>query len=90
MGSARTFERLHRRSGGFFGALISHAQLFGAVESFRKANFMTELNNRVLSRKGARTLTPAEIGKVSGATGIIITDVVTNWGKDFAVDHLEN
>lgn len=64
--------------------------LFGAVESSRKANFMTKPNSRVLGRMGARTLTPAEIGKVGGcATSFIITDVFTQFGKDFTVDHLE-
>lgn len=51
---------------------------------------MTEPNSRVLGRTGARTLTDAEIGEVGGsATGIIITDVLTNFGRDFTVDHLE-
>jgi hypothetical protein len=53
---------------------------------------MTEPNNRVLTRTGARTLTEAEMAKIGGAfsSSIIITDVVTNFGKDFSVDHIEN
>lgn len=52
---------------------------------------MTEPNNRVLGRMGARTLTEAEIGEVGGsASGPIITDLVTNFGRDFTTDHLEN
>jgi hypothetical protein len=51
---------------------------------------MTQPNNRILGRRGARTLTEAEVGEVGGTkTGFIITDVLTNWGKDFTVDHLE-
>lgn len=51
---------------------------------------MTE-RNRVLARTGARTLTQAEIAEVSGgfSTGIILTDVLTNFGKDFTIDRLE-
>lgn len=53
---------------------------------------MTEQNNRVLARTGARILTQAEIAQVSGgfSTSMIITDVLTNFGKDFSVDQLEN
>ena len=53
---------------------------------------MTEPNNRVLTRTGARILTEAEMAKIGGAfsTGGIITDLITNFGKDFSVDHLEN
>ena len=53
---------------------------------------MTEQNNRVLARAGARTLTQAEMAEVSCgfSTSIIITDVLTNFGKDFSVDHIEN
>ena len=53
---------------------------------------MTEQNNRVLARAGARTLTQAEMSEVSGgfSTSMIITDVITNFGKDFSVDHIEN
>lgn len=57
---------------------------------FERRNFMNEPNSRVLGRMGARALTGAEIGKVGGSTGIIITDVATNFGRDFAVDHFEN
>jgi hypothetical protein len=53
---------------------------------------MTEPNNRVLVRMGARTLTEAEMAEVGGgfSTSVIITDVLTNFGKDFSVDHIEN
>jgi hypothetical protein len=55
-------------------------------------NFMTEPNNRVLARTGARILTQAEMAQVSGgfSTSMIITDLVTNFGQDFSVDHIEN
>jgi hypothetical protein len=51
---------------------------------------MTEPNNRVLARMGARTLTQAELAEVGAgfATPIIITDLITDFGKDFSVDHL--
>lgn len=52
---------------------------------------MTKPNNRVFGRMGARTLTEAEMGEVGCArTGIIITDVLTQFGKDFTVDHIDN
>jgi hypothetical protein len=53
---------------------------------------MSELNNRVLLRMGARTLTQAEMAEVGGgfSTSVIITDVVTNFGQDFSVDRIEN
>lgn len=53
---------------------------------------MTEPNNRVLARTGARILTQSELAEVGGAfsTSMIITDLVTNFGKDFTVDHIEN
>jgi hypothetical protein len=53
---------------------------------------MTEPNNRVLTRTGARILTEEEMAKIGGAfsTSIIITDVATNFGQDFSVDHIEN
>jgi len=53
---------------------------------------MTEQNNRVLARTGARILTKAEMAQVSGgfSTSMIITDLVTNFGQDFSVDHIEN
>ena len=52
---------------------------------------MTEQNNRVLARAGARTLTQAEMAEVGGgfSTSIIITDILTNFGKDFSVDQKE-
>jgi hypothetical protein len=66
--------------------------LLGAVEFFERRNFMTEPNNRVLTRRGARILTEAEMAKIGGtfSTGGIITDLITNFGKDFSVDHIEN
>jgi hypothetical protein len=66
--------------------------LFGRLNLFEKAEFMTEPNNRVLARSGARILTEAEMAEVGGAfsTSVIITDVVTNFGSDFSVDHIEN
>jgi hypothetical protein len=53
---------------------------------------MTEPNNRVLTRRGARILTEAEMAKIDGAfsSSVIITDVLTNFGSDFSVDHIEN
>lgn len=53
---------------------------------------MSEPNNRVLTRRGARILTEAEMAKIGGAfsSSVIITDVVTNFGRDFSVDHIEN
>jgi hypothetical protein len=60
--------------------------------NLRKAELMTEPNNRVLTRRGARILTEEEMGQIGGAfsSSVIITDVLTNFGKDFSVDHLEN
>lgn len=59
---------------------------------FRKADLMTEKNSRVLARTGARILTQSELAEVGGAfsTSMIITDLVTNFGQDFSVDHIEN
>ena len=59
---------------------------------FERRNLMTEPDNRVLIRTGARILTEAEMAKIGGAfsTSVIITDVATNFGQDFSVDHLEN
>jgi hypothetical protein len=58
---------------------------------FERRNFMTKPNNRVLGRNGARTLTEAEIGEVGGlASGPIITDVLTMFGRDFQHDLIEN
>lgn len=52
---------------------------------------MTEPNNRVLGRVGARALAECEIEKVGGCeSGPIITELVTNFGRDFSTDHLEN
>jgi len=63
-----------------------------AVESFERRNVMTEPNNRVLTRTGARIVTEAEMAQIGGAfsTSMIITDLITNFGQDFSVDHLEN
>ncbi len=49
---------------------------------------MTEQNNRVLARTGARTLTQAEIAEVAGGgtTPILFTETLTNNGKDFVPD----
>jgi hypothetical protein len=59
---------------------------------FRKVDLMTEQNSRVLARTGARILTQAEMAEVGGgfSTSVIITDLVTNFGKDFSVDHIES
>jgi hypothetical protein len=53
---------------------------------------MTEQKDRVFARMGARTLTQAELAEVSCgfSTAMIITDLLTNFGRDFSVDHLEN
>lgn len=53
---------------------------------------MTEQKDRVLARMGARSLTQAEMAEVSGgfSTPIITTDLVTNFGTDFSVDHIAN
>jgi hypothetical protein len=53
---------------------------------------MTEQEERVLARTGARTLTQAEMAEVGGgfSTSVIITDVLTNFGQDFTVDHIES
>jgi hypothetical protein len=65
---------------------------FGRLNPFERRNFMTEPNNRVLTRTGARILTEAEMAKITGAfsSSVIITDILTNFGKDFSVDHIEN
>lgn len=44
---------------------------------------MTEKNNRVLVRRGARTLTQAEMTEVRGgySTPILFTEQLTNLGK---------
>ena len=57
-----------------------------------KADLMTEQKDRVLARVGARCLTQAEMAEVSCgfSTPIIITDLVTNFGKDFSVDQIAN
>jgi hypothetical protein len=49
---------------------------------------MTEQNNRVLARAGARTLTQAELAEVTGGgtTPILFTETFTNLGKDFFPD----
>jgi hypothetical protein len=53
---------------------------------------MTEPNNRVLARMGARSLTQAELAQVNGgfSTPLIITELVTGFGSDFQVDQLNN
>lgn len=53
---------------------------------------MTEQKDRVLARTGARTLTQAEMAEVGGgfSTSVIITDVLTDFGRDFSVDHIES
>lgn len=51
---------------------------------------MTEQKDRVLARMGARSLTQAEMAEVccGFSTPTIITDLITDFGKDFSVDHL--
>lgn len=52
---------------------------------------MTEPNNRVLARTGARNLTAAELPKVGGGfatPGIIFTELVTNFGGDISPDQI--
>ena len=55
---------------------------------FRKADLMTEQNNRVLARMGARTLTQAELAEVvgGGTTPILFTETLTNLGRDHFPD----
>jgi hypothetical protein len=59
---------------------------------FERRDIMTEQKDRVFARMGARTLTQAELAEVSCgfSTAMIITDLLTNFGRDFSVDHLEN
>ncbi len=40
-------------------------------QEFRKENYMTNDNNRVLGRKGARELTPEEQARVSAGSGTV-------------------
>jgi hypothetical protein len=49
---------------------------------------MTEQNNRVLARTGARTLTQAELANVvgGGTTPILFTETLTNLGRDHFPD----
>ncbi|HEY2390323.1 MAG TPA: hypothetical protein VGK22_04050 [Candidatus Angelobacter sp.] len=49
---------------------------------------MTEKNNRVLARVGARNLTEAEVAQVSGSfsTPILFTEQMTNLGRDHFPD----
>lgn len=49
---------------------------------------MTEQNNRVLARAGARTLTQAEMAQVGCgySTPILFTEIITNLGRDHAPD----
>jgi hypothetical protein len=51
---------------------------------------MTEQNNRVLARAGARNLTEAEIAKVGCgyATPILFTEQLTNLGRDRVPDEV--
>lgn len=76
-----------------FGVIISSLvrDYFGAVIFFN-GGFMTEQNNRVLARRGARGLTAAEVAEVGGGfgtPGIIHTDLITNFGKDFQEDQIQ-
>lgn len=54
----------------------------------QNGEFMTEQNNRVLARKGARNLTPADIEAVGAgfSTPILFTETLTNGGKDHFFD----
>ena len=48
---------------------------------------MADKHNRVLARKGARSLTQAEIEQVSGvATAVLMTITLTNMGRDHSFD----
>lgn len=49
---------------------------------------MTEQNNRVLARVGARNLTQTELAEVVGgySTPILFTETLTNLGRDHAPD----
>jgi hypothetical protein len=51
---------------------------------------MTEQNDRVLARRGARTLTQAEIAEVSCAfsTPVRFTEQLTNLGRDHVFDEV--
>jgi hypothetical protein len=51
---------------------------------------MAQEKNRVLARKGARCVTPAELDQVGafGTNFIIITHQATNMGKDSTVDEI--
>jgi hypothetical protein len=54
------------------------------------AELMTEQNNRILARIGARTLTEAEIAEVKCgfATPILFTEQLTNLGRDRVPDEV--
>jgi len=73
---------------GYNSASPGHLERFNLS---KRRTLMTE-QNRVLARTGARTLTQAEMAEVGGgfSTSVIITDVLTNFGSDFSVDHIEN
>jgi len=48
---------------------------------------MSNNDNRVLIRKGARPLTQKEIDEVTGAiTPSVLSVIRTNYGKDFTTD----
>jgi hypothetical protein len=49
---------------------------------------MTELNNRVLARRGSRNLTEEELSQISGSysTPILFTEQMTNLGRDHVPD----
>jgi hypothetical protein len=51
---------------------------------------MTEQNDRVLARRGARTLTQAEIAEVSCgfSTPVLFTEQLTNLGRDRVFDEV--
>jgi hypothetical protein len=87
------FERLLLTLQRLIRTIILPARAIWSGSMFSERwNFMTEPNNRVLARTGARILTQAEMAQVSGgfSTSMIITDLVTNFGQDFSVDHIEN
>jgi hypothetical protein len=87
------FERFLLTLQRLIRTIISPARAIWSGSMFSERwNFMTEPNNRVLARTGARILTQAEMAQVSGgfSTSMIITDLVTNFGQDFSVDHIEN
>jgi hypothetical protein len=80
----------HRLLRGYNFACLGYLEGLNAFS--RGGTFMSEPNNRVLTRRGARIVTEAEMAKIGGAfsSSVIITDVVTDFGRDFSVDHIEN